>query len=49
MALLRDTAVMNVEDLAMKHLGEDITKEAFWQKGINLCIADVEEFLELTN
>ncbi|CAN7561986.1 M3 family oligoendopeptidase [Rossellomorea sp. LjRoot5] len=49
MALLRDTAVMNVEDLAMKHLGEDITKEAFWQKGINLCIVDVEEFLELTN
>ena len=48
MALLRDTAVMNVEDLAMKHLGEDITKEAFWQKGINLCIADVEEFIELT-
>ena len=49
MALLRDTAVMNVEELAMKHLGEDITKEAFWEKGINLCKADVEEFLELTN
>jgi oligoendopeptidase F len=48
MALLRDTAVMNVEELAMKHLGEDITKEAFWEKGIKLCIADVEEFLELT-
>ena len=49
MALLRDTAVMTVEDLAMKHLGEDITKEAFWEKGIKLCISDVEEFLELTN
>ncbi|TMU84938.1 M3 family oligoendopeptidase [Bacillus sp. BHET2] len=48
MALLRDTAVMSVEELAMKHLGEDITKEAFWEKGINLCISDVEEFLELT-
>ncbi len=48
MALLRDTAVMNVEELAMKHLGEDITKEAFWEKGINLCIQDVEEFLSLT-
>jgi oligoendopeptidase F len=48
-ALLRDTAVMSVEDLAMKHLGEDITKEDFWEKGINLCIADVDEFLELTN
>jgi oligoendopeptidase F len=49
MALLRDTAIMNVEDLAMKHLGEDITQEAFWEKGIKLCIADVDEFLELTN
>jgi oligoendopeptidase F len=49
MSLLRDTAIMNVEDLAMKHLGEDITKEAFWEKGIKLCIADVDEFLELTN
>jgi oligoendopeptidase F len=49
MALLRDTAIMNVEDLAMKHLGEDITKEAFWEKGIKLCIADADEFLELTN
>ncbi|MGD7023194.1 M3 family oligoendopeptidase [Rossellomorea vietnamensis] len=48
MALLRDTAVMSVEDLAMKHLGEDITKEAFWEKGIALCINDVEEFLSLT-
>lgn len=45
--LLRDTAVMSVEDLAMKHLGEDITKEAFWEKGIALCVKDVEEFLKL--
>jgi len=48
-ALLRDTAIMSVEDLAMKHLGEDITKHAFWEKGIALCIQDVEEFLELTS
>jgi oligoendopeptidase F len=48
MALLRDTAVMSVEELAMKHLGEDITKEAFWEKGIALCINDVDEFLSLT-
>jgi pepF/M3 family oligoendopeptidase len=48
-ALLQDTAVMSVEDLAMKHLGEDITKEAFWIKGINLCIQDVNEFIQLTN
>ncbi len=48
-ALLQDTAVMTVEDLAMKHLGEDITQESFWMKGINLCIQDVQEFLQLTN
>ncbi|SIT93116.1 M3 family oligoendopeptidase [Edaphobacillus lindanitolerans] len=48
MALLRDTAVMTVEDLAMKHLGEDIMKQEFWEKGVRLCVRDVEEFLELT-
>ncbi|WP_172373399.1 M3 family oligoendopeptidase [Sporosarcina jiandibaonis] len=47
-ALLRDTAVMSVEDLAMKHLGEDITKQEFWAKGVALCVKDVEDFLELT-
>ena len=49
MALLRDTAVMTVEDLAMKHLGEDITKQEFWLKGIVLCEKDVEEFIALTS
>jgi oligoendopeptidase F len=49
MALLRDTAVMSVEDLAMKHLGEDITTQEFWAKGVALCVKDVEEFLELTS
>jgi oligoendopeptidase F len=47
-ALLQDTAVMTTEDLVMKHLGEDITKEAFWEKGIALCVQDAEEFLQLT-
>ena len=49
MALLRDTAVMCVEDLAMKHLGEDITKQEFWAKGVAFCVKDVEDFLELTS
>lgn len=48
MALLRDTAVMSAEDLAMKHLGEDITQEAFWEKGIALSVKDAEEFIRLT-
>ncbi|MCG7345738.1 M3 family oligoendopeptidase [Sporosarcina sp. ACRSL] len=49
LALLRDTAVMSVEDLAMKHLGEDITKEEFWAKGVALCVKDVEEFLKIAS
>ena len=49
MALLRDTAVMTAEDLAMKHLQEDITQEAFWEKGIALCVKDAEEFIALTS
>ena len=41
---------MSVEDLAMKHLGEDIiTSQEFWAKGVALCVKDVEEFLELTS
>ncbi len=49
MALLRDTAIMTVEDLALKHLGEDITKSEFWEKGIALCVKDVEEFIQLVS
>ncbi|MGI2329532.1 M3 family oligoendopeptidase [Planococcus sp. YIM B11945] len=49
MALLRDTAIMSAEDLAMKHLGEDITQQAFWEKGIALCVKDAEEFVALTS
>ena len=48
MALLRDTAIMSTEELAMKHLGEDITEKGFWEKGIALCTKDVEEFIKLT-
>ena len=48
MALLRDTAIMTAEDLALKHLGEDITQPAFWEKGIALCVKDAEEFNALT-
>ncbi|MFD9627271.1 M3 family oligoendopeptidase [Peribacillus muralis] len=46
--LLRDSGSMSTEDLVMKHLGEDITLEAFWEKGIKLCVKDAEEFMTLT-
>jgi oligoendopeptidase F len=47
-ALLRDTASMTVEELAMKHLQVDLTQKDFWEKGVRLCIDDIEEFLSLT-
>lgn len=45
--LLRDTGKMNVEELAAKHLGVDLTKPDFWESAIQLCENDVEEFLSL--
>ncbi|MDC3412722.1 M3 family oligoendopeptidase [Aquibacillus sp. 3ASR75-11] len=47
-ALLRDTGQMQVEDLAKKHLGIDLEELDFWEKAIQICIRDVEEFLKLT-
>ena len=46
--LLRDTGRMNVEDLAMKHLQVDLTQPAFWEKGIDLCLQDLEQFLSIS-
>ncbi|MBS4194764.1 M3 family oligoendopeptidase [Lederbergia citri] len=48
MAMLEDTGSMMVEELAMKHLGIDLTKREFWEEGVKLCIKDVEEFMEMT-
>jgi len=48
-SLLKDTASMTVEDLAMKHLGVDLTQRDFWEKAVKKSLEDVEEFLELTN
>lgn len=46
--LLRDSGKMSMEDLMLKHLNEDITTEAFWEKAMKLCVQDAELFLELT-
>ncbi|MBM7664086.1 pepF/M3 family oligoendopeptidase [Solibacillus kalamii] len=46
--LLRDSGSMTVEDLVMKHLGEDITSKDFWVKGMEICVKDAEEFITLT-
>ncbi len=39
---------MTVEDLAMKHLGADLTERSFWEDAVRLAVQDVQEFLELT-
>ena len=46
--LLRDTGRMQVEDLAKKHIGCDLTKPDFWQSAIDLVLSDLPEYLELT-
>lgn len=48
MISLRDTGRMTVEELAQKHLGTDLTQPDFWQNVMNLVIADIEQFLEMT-
>ncbi|HEY8345749.1 MAG TPA: M3 family oligoendopeptidase [Symbiobacteriaceae bacterium] len=47
-ALLRDTGRMPVEELAARHLGVDLTRPDFWQSAADVLIADVQEFLRLT-
>jgi oligoendopeptidase F len=47
--LLQDTGMMSVEELALKHLGVDLGGPEFWQSAIDLCVADVNEFMEMTN
>jgi len=47
-ALLRDTGVMTVEDLAKKHLDVDLTQRDFWQSAADLCVSDIRQFLQLT-
>ena len=45
--LLRDSGSMSVEELVMKHLGEE-SMEDFLEKGMELCTKDAEEFISLT-
>ncbi len=46
-ALLKDTGAMNVDELAKKHLGVDLTRIDFWQGAIDRLNRDIEEFLKL--
>ncbi|NMO95603.1 M3 family oligoendopeptidase [Paenibacillus lemnae] len=48
-ALLQDTGILTVEDLAQKHLGVDLTQPDFWQKAAEFCADDIGQFLEMTD
>jgi oligoendopeptidase F len=48
-ALLMDTGSMNVEDLAKKHLGVDLTRADFWQGAIDMLNKDIQQFIDLSN
>lgn len=47
-SLLQDTGVMTLEELVLKHLGVDLTKPDFWQGATELIVADINEFLKMT-
>lgn len=46
--LLRNTGRISVEDLAQRFIGEDITKNHFWETALDAITSDVNEFLDLT-
>ncbi|WP_106766911.1 M3 family oligoendopeptidase [Paenibacillus faecalis] len=48
-ALLHDTGVMTVEDLAKKHLDVDLTQRDFWQSAADMCVSDIHQFLRMTD
>ncbi|MDF2838285.1 MAG: oligoendopeptidase, partial [Paenibacillus sp.] len=45
--LLRDTGVMTVEQLGVRHLGVRLDQPEFWQDAVARVVADVEAFAEL--
>ncbi len=46
-AILQDTGRMTAEELIMKHLGEDIQQKEFWQKAIDICLRQIEDYRKL--
>ncbi|MCX6826288.1 MAG: M3 family metallopeptidase [candidate division Zixibacteria bacterium] len=46
-ALLADSGRMTSEQVAMKHLGVDITKSDFWNEAVERALADIDPFVKL--
>lgn len=47
--LLADTGSMTTEQVAMKHLGVDLTREEFWAAAVDRSLSKVDEFVKLAN
>ncbi|ASK61145.1 oligoendopeptidase F [Virgibacillus phasianinus] len=47
-ALLRDTGKMTVEQLAERHLNQDIEKKEFWNASLKPVIEAIDEYMKLT-
>lgn len=48
-AFLEDSAQMNVEKLAQKHLQVDLTKPDFWRDSIEILVDDIDQFLTISS
>lgn len=48
-ALLIDTGQMEVEDLAFKHLGVNLSHPEFWVSALNLVEEDINQFLQISH
>lgn len=46
-SILTDTGRINVEKLAQKHLGADLSKPDFWEKALNLVEKDISSLLQM--
>ena len=45
----QSTGMIIVADLATQHLVEEMTKRTFGEKGIKLCVRDVEAFIQFVS
>lgn len=46
--ILRESASMTVEELALKHLNIDLRDPAFWEGSVRMILSDIDRFLKLT-
>jgi len=46
-ALLADTGRMTTEEIARKHLGDDLSRPDFWRDAVSRVLADIDPFVKL--